>query len=262
MRRWAIVNTLLGIIVALVGFQIVRTWARGLPRGAPPESAASAAPAPAPREKGKRGRGDKAVAQQTPAMLVAAITEKELFDPSRQPPSVEDTTAASVPVTQPPDNVTVVGVRIFGKDREVFVSDGSQGTAITRRLRIGDQIAGFGVKAIEQTQVTLTSPTGDVIIMPLVVDRGKPQPTASRPPMPGRLPPQPAAAQTGSPAAGVQGPSPAAGLGGRPPVPVAPQPAVGAPGAVQPKPGVPTPLPAQVQQKLDQLKQNDKRRRH
>jgi len=31
---------------------------------------------------------------------------------------------------------------------------------------------------------------------------------------------------------------------------------------VQPKPGVPTPLPAQVQQKLDQLKQNDKRRRH
>ena len=106
------------------------------------------------------------------------------------------------------------------------------------------------------------APTGDVIIMPLVVDRGKPQPTASRPPMPGRLPPQPAAAQTGSPAAGVQGPSPAAGLGGRTPVPVAPQPAVGAPGAVQPKPGVPTPLPAQVQQKLDQLKQNDKRRRH
>jgi len=62
----------------------------------------------------------------------------------------------------------------------------------------------------------------------------------------------------GSPAAGVQGPSPAAGLGGRPPVPVAPQPAVGAP----PKPGAPAPLPAQVQQKLDQLKQNDKRRRH
>src|SRR5439155_1730514 len=131
------VNTLLGIIVALVGFQIVRTWARGLPRGAPPESAASAAPAPAPepREKGKRGRGDKAVAQQTPAMLVAAITEKELFDPSRQPPSVENTTAASVPVTQPPDNVTVVGVRIFGKDREAFVTDGTQGQAVTRRGR-------------------------------------------------------------------------------------------------------------------------------
>src|SRR5439155_454506 len=167
------VNTLLGIIVALVGFQIVRTWARGLPRGAPPESAASAAPAPAPepREKGKRGRGDKAVAQQTPAMLVAAITEKELFDPSRQPPSVENTTAASVPVTQPPDNVTVVGVRIFGKDREAFVTDGTQGQAVTRRVR------------------------------------------------PGR----------------------------------------GVPGSPQPVPGAPTALPSQVQQKLDQLKQNDKR---
>src|SRR5437762_3565200 len=181
MRRWAIVNTLLGIIVALMGFEIVHTWARGLPRGAPAESAASAAPAPPPapapepHEKGKRGRGDKAgaLAQQTPAMLVSAIAEKDLFDPSRRPPS------------------------------------------------------------------------------------GPRPATPVRQPIPGR-PPQPAGAQMGSPAAGVQGPSPAAGLGGRPPVPVAPQPAVGVP----PKPGAPAPLPAQVQQKLDQLKQNDKRRRH
>src|SRR5437667_442345 len=91
MRRWAIVNTLLGIIVALVGFEIVHTWARGLPRGAPPESAASTAPAPPapePHEKGKRGRGDKAgtLAQQTPALLVAALADKDLVDPSRRPP--------------------------------------------------------------------------------------------------------------------------------------------------------------------------------
>jgi len=271
MRRWAIVNTLLGIIVALMGFEIVHTWARGLPRGAPAESAASAAPAPPPapapepHEKGKRGRGDKAgaLAQQTPAMLITAIAEKDLFDPSRRPPSVEDTTTAAVPVTKPPDNVSVVGVRIFGKDREAFVSDGTQGQAITRRVRTGDQIAGYIVKAIERTAVTLTSPSGDVVSMPLTLDAGKAQPsgprqaTPVRQPIPGR-PPQPAAAQMGSPAAGVQGPSPAAGLGGRPPLPVAPQPGVGAP----PKPGVPTPLPAQVQQKLDQLKQNDKRRRH
>ena len=271
MRRWAIVNTLLGIIVALVGFQIVRTWARGLPRAAPPESAASAAPAPAPdpapREKGKRGRGDKAVAQQTPAMLVAAITEKELFDPSRQPPSVEDTTAASVPVTQPPDNVTVVGVRIFGKDREAFVTDGTQGQAVTRRVRPGDQIAGYTVKGIERTALTLTSPSGDVVSMPLTLDKGGVQPgsprppTPGRPPMPGR-PQQPGGSQMASPAAGVQGPSPAAGVGGKPPVPAPPGVAVPGrvvPGSPQPVPGAPTALPAQVQQKLDQLKQNDKR---
>jgi len=263
MRRWAIVNTLLGIIVALVGFEIVRTWARGLPAAAPGESASAAPPpAPEPHEKGKRGRGDKAgtLAQQTPAMLVSAIAEKDLFDPSRRPPSVEETTAAVVPVTKPPDNVSVVGVRILGKDREAFVSDGTQGQPVTRRLRTGDQIAGFTVKAIERTALTLTSPSGDVVSMPLTLDKGKSPPTAPRPAIPVRQP-QPAAAQGGSPAAGVQGPSPAAGVGGRAAVPITPQPAVAAPGVV-PKPGVSTPLPPQVQQKLDQLKQNDKRHRH
>ena len=276
MRRWAIVNTLLGIIVALLGFEIVRTWARGLPRGAPAESAASTVPAPPPapepHEKGKRGRGDKAgaLAQQTPAMLVTAIADKDLFDPSRRPPSVEEATATP-PIVKPPDNVTMVGVRIFGKDREVFVSDGSQGTAITRRLRIGDQIAGYTVKAIERSAVTLSSPTGDIMSMPLVVSSGKTQPVAPRSPTPGRpqpalpgRPAQPPAGQTASPAAGVQGPSPAAGLGGRPPVPAvpgAPAPGVPIPATAVP-PSAQSGLPGQVQQKLDQLKQNDKRRRH
>src|SRR5205809_2311881 len=270
MRGWAFVNTLLGIIVALMGFEIVHTWARGLPRGAPAESAASAAPAPPPapapepHEKGKRGRGDKAgaLAQQTPAMLVTAIAEKDLFDPSRRPPSVEDTTTAAVPVTKPPDNVTVVGVRIFGKDREAFVTDGTQGQAVTRRVRTGDQIAGYIVKAIERTAVTLTSPSGDVVSMPLTLDKGGAQPGSPRPPIPGRpltpgRPQQPGGSQ--SPAAGVQGPSPAARVGGTPPVPAPPVPGRVVPGVPQPVPGVPTPLPAQVQQKLDQLKQNDKR---
>ena len=263
MRRWVIVNTLLGLIVALVGFEIVRTWARGLPMGAPQESAASATPAPTPapepHEKGKRGRGDKggALAQQTPDMLVAAIAEKDLFDPSRRPPSVEDATAAAAPVTKPPDNVTVVGVRIFGKDVEAFMSDSTQGQAITRRVRPGDQIAGYTVKAIERTAVTLTSPSGDVVSMPLTLDKGQAQPAVPRPPTPGR--PQQAGAQPGSPAAGAQGPSPAAGVGAKPPVPTPPVrvPPRAVPG--QPAPGVPTPLPPQVQQRLDQLKQNDKR---
>src|SRR5205814_750263 len=187
----------------------------------PPAASPPPAPAPKPHEKGKRGRGDKAgaLAQQTPAMLVSAIAEKDLFDPSRRPPSVEDTTTAAVPVTKPPDNVSVVGVRIFGKDREAFVSDGTQGQAITRRVRTGDQIAGYIVKAIERTAVTLTSPSGDVVSMPLTLDAGKAQPSGPRPATPVRQaipgrPPQPAGAQMGSPAAGVQGPSPAAGLGG------------------------------------------------
>ena len=267
MRRWAIVNTLLGIIVALMGYEIVRTWTRGLPKGAPPESAAAApvapAPEPEPHEKGKRGRAEKggALAQQTPAVLVAAIADKDLFDPSRKPPSPEDTTVAVAPVTKPPDNVTVVGVRIFGKDREAFVADSTQGAAVTRHLRLGDQIAGYTVKTIERTAVTFTSPSGDLVSMPLTVDKGKAQPGPARPPIPGR-PPQPAGGQVASPAAGVQAPSPAAGVGGKPPVPAPPPlaaPPVPPVPAVAPAPGTTQPLPAEVRQKLEQLKQNDKR---
>jgi type II secretory pathway component PulM len=52
--------------------------------GQPP----AAAPPAEPHEKGKRGANDKnpARAQQTPAMMVAAVGEKDLFDPSRRPP--------------------------------------------------------------------------------------------------------------------------------------------------------------------------------
>src|SRR5439155_489288 len=84
------------------------------------------AAAPEKREKGKRAAADKAGAHadETPATLVAAIAEKDLFDMSRQKAS-EETRPADQPlaVTGPPANVTLVGVRIFGKDREVFVTE-------------------------------------------------------------------------------------------------------------------------------------------
>jgi hypothetical protein len=167
------------------------------------------------------------------------------------------------PVTKPPDNVTVVGVRIFGKDREVFMNDATQAPAAGRRLRLGDQIAGVTVKAIEPTGVLLTSPSGDQVSMPLTLDKSK----SGQPAQPGtpratavRQPPRPGqAASNGpsSPAAGAQGSSPAAGLAANP----APAPA----GARPPPPPPPTragaapqQLPSQVL-KLEQLRQNDTR---
>ena len=136
MGRWTIVNGLLGLIVMLLGYEIVRTWARGLPPVT--ASAPAAVPAPAPHEKGKRG-GDKAGgrgAQQAPAAMVALISDKDLFDVSRRAPAPDEVkTEAQAPVTKPPDGVTVVGVRIFGKDREVFVNDATQNPAVGRRLR-------------------------------------------------------------------------------------------------------------------------------
>ena len=262
MRRWAIVNTLVVLFVILVGFEIARTWARGLSTerhvkaDANPGGETAAAVA-GPHERGKRGRGDKggALAQQATTVLVTAIAEKDLFDPSRRPPSVEESSTATAPVTKPPDNVTVVGVRIFGKDREVFVSDGSAGAAVTRRLRVGDQIAGYTVKGIDPTAVTLVSPSGDVMTLPLTLDKGKAQPAGPRP----GLPAKPPGAQMASPAAGPVGVSPAAGVGGKPPVPpTPPMPAAAAGTPPAPAPGGGQ-LPSDVRHKLEQLRQNDKR---
>jgi hypothetical protein len=272
MGRWTIINSVLVVIVALLGFEIMRTWARGLPPIEVP--AAPAAPAPTdgePHGKGKRA-GEKANArtQQTPPALVTAIVEKDLFDPSRRPPAPDEVKVEAVaPVTKPPDGVTVVGVRIFGKDREVFINDASQNPAAGRRMRVGDQVAGYTLKAIDARGVTLLSPSGDSVPLPLTLDKGKaggqqPQPGApGRPPIvPGRAPQQ--AMAPASPAAGPAGASPAAGVAVRPPTPPN-APAVPPPVQAQPAvPGQPQQLPAEVRQKLDQLRQNEKRagRRH
>ena len=103
------------LFVCLLGFQIVRTWARGLPRiEVPPPAAAPPAPGAEPREKGKRGvEKTGARGQQTPTALVAAIAEKDLFDMSRQKPTEEVKGIEQTPaVTGPPANVTIVGFNV------------------------------------------------------------------------------------------------------------------------------------------------------
>lgn len=263
MRRWTIINVLLGLIVLLMAVEIARTWARTLLPVEVTPRAAAASPEGERRPKGKRGAAE-ARAELQPAVLVAAIAQKDLFDPSRQ--AATEAVAAPVPrVTDPPPNVTVVGVRIFGKDSEVFVTDATQGNQ-QRRLRVGDQVGGYTVTAIDPTGLTLTSPSGDEVTMALAVEKGK---TPSvRPPSPARPPPTPPA----SPAAGPQGASPAAGVPVKPPPavqslspkppPVTPIPAV--------TPGTPTPgqtpppganLPSDVQQKLEQLRHREPRSR-
>src|SRR5262249_36836956 len=151
----------------------------------PPQAAPTPAPTPGqPHEKGKQAAEKaNARAQQTPPALVTAIVEKDLFDPSRHPPAPDEVKVEPVaPVTKPPDGVTVVGVRIFGKEREVFVSDASQNPAVGRRLRAGDQVAGYTVKSIDPRGVTLLSPSGDSVPLPLTLDKGK---GGGSPPPPG-----------------------------------------------------------------------------
>jgi len=298
MGRWAILNGVLVLIVLLLGLQIARTWSRTL---APVETVARGAdPGVKDQDKpdgktgggrraGKRGANEKADPQ--PAVLVATIVNKDLFDPSRQKPS-EEVKAPPPKEVGPPPNLTLVGVRMIGKDREIFVTDAGQGNQ-QKRLRIGDQLGGYTLKTIQASNATLAAASGDVVTLTLAVDKSggaaATAPGAPRPPGAPARPGQPAApappaAGAPSPAAGVTARQPrgpaarpgrpgAPGTPGAPGVPAAPgSPAAGAPQPQAPAPvaapqgppaapgippqAIPPNLPAAVRQKLEQLKGN------
>jgi hypothetical protein len=159
---------------------------------------------------------------------VTTIVDKDLFDPSRQKPT-EEVKAAPVKEVGPPPNLTLVGVRMIGRDREVFVTDAAQADQ-QKRLRIGDQIGGYTLKTVAPSKVTLASASGETIDLNLAVDKsggGGPPGGISRPPG-AATPPRP-----GQPA-GLAAPSPAAGIQPRPPG--APGVPGVAPGGVQPRP--------------------------
>jgi hypothetical protein len=165
MRRWAIINVLLGLIVALLAVQIVGTWARSLPR--PEERTRQPAPPPPePREKGRRS-ADKA-GTAAPEALVSGVNEKDLFDPSRRP-MPEDGGPQGAAVQEaaplpPPSGVAVVGIRLLRGEREAFIQDATQANK-QRRLRVGDQLQSFTVKEITDSQVILAAPTGQSVTM-------------------------------------------------------------------------------------------------
>ena len=219
MGRWGILNGVLVVIVLLLGLQIARTWSRTLApvetvaRGADPGVKDQDKPdgkAGGGRRAGKRGANEKVEPQ--PTVLVATIVDKDLFDPSRQKPS-EEVKAPPPKEIGPPPNLTLVGVRMIGKDREIFVTDGGQGNQ-QKRLRLGDQVGGYTLKTIQPSRVTLAAASGDVVTLTLAVDKSggaaATAPGAPRPPGAPARPGQPGAAAAASPAAGA--PSPAAGL--------------------------------------------------
>ncbi len=275
MRRWVMLNGVLGLIVLALGVQIARTWMRTLP---PVEVRAPSKVADGPARTGESGgkRGKRAQAEkatQTPAVLVTAIVNKDLFDPSRTKPSETAAVATAAPhIVDPPPGISLVGVRMFGNDREGFILDATQANA-QRRIRNGDTVGNFTVKSIRTSSVLLVSTTGDYVTLSLEVDKSKtpgapgaPGAPAARPGRPQAQPAR-AAAATASPAAGVTaGAATAAGIGAKPTAPGIVPPGTTPPGAPAPAAGVqtrhgaapPTPpspnLPDSVRQKLEQMK--------
>jgi hypothetical protein len=277
MRRWLMLNIALAVIVLGLGVQIVRTWARTLP---PIEARAPGKVTDVPRggseggKRSKRNQADKG-AQQTPAMMVASIVNKDLFDPSRTKQTETSVAAPVVHETAPPPGISLVGVRAFGNDREGFILDATQANT-QRRIRAGDTVGNFTVKRIYTNKVVLTSAAGDKVTLSLELEKSK-NPTPGAPARPGR--PQAANAATASPAAGIStGASPAAGIGGAPKPPVTAAGTAAVPPPPPPVPGQPAPpvpatpptpgagkrahspnLPDGVRQKLEQMKGLNKR---
>ena len=168
MRRWGIINGLLGLIVALLLLQIAGTWARSLPKLEERARQPPPAPAPEQREKGRRSaeRGGPR-GNPSPELVVSAISEKDLFDPSRRPPpqgNEAQAAAQDAAPPPPPSGVAVVGIRLLQGEREAFVQDATQQNK-QRRLRVGDQLQSYTVKEITDTQVILAAPTGQSVTM-------------------------------------------------------------------------------------------------
>jgi hypothetical protein len=293
MGRWAILNGVLVVIVLLLGLQIGRTWRRTLPPvdvsarhtdSTPKGEAKPEGKGGAGRRGGKRG-GAPEKAEPQPAVMVTTIVNKDLFDPSRQK-ATEEVKAPPPKEIGPPPNLTLVGVRMIGRDREVLVTDAAQANQ-QRRLRVGDQIGGYTLKSVHPSRVTLASASGETMTLSLAIEKsggaGAAPGAAPRPPG-SPTPPRPG--QPGAPQ-GMAAPSPAAGIQPTPPTPPAPA----APGGVQPRqpraargaaPGIPPVpgaapppatgaqphqpappsafnnpnLPAAVREKLEQLRSN------
>ena len=285
MGRWAIINGVLVVFVLLVGWQIARIWGRTLPPvDVVARQAGGAQPTPKSEGGGKGKRGEKAAtkaAETAPPVMVAAIVERDLFDPSRTKPSEDPKVVPTAPVVAPPQNVTISGVSLVGKDREAFITDNGQ----TRRVRVGDQVQGYIVKTIRTTELVMASPAGEPVSMSLAVEKGKGALPTGRPPVPPKpgQPPQPGPLPTGpvpsaagvqpgaSPAAGIQPPKPPPLRPGIPPPPGAP----GAPGVPPVHPIQPVPVPAagppggnpnvqipnQVRDSLERFKEQQRERR-
>jgi hypothetical protein len=269
MRRWMILNGLLAVIVLALTWQIVRTWARTLP---PVEARPPGRVADGPARTGEGGkRGKRAQAEkstQTPAALVTAIVNKDLFDPSRTKPSETVQVVAAPHITEPPPGISLVGVRLFGRDREGFILDATQANT-QRRIRSGDTVGNFTVKSIRNSSVVLVSAAGDYVTLSLEVDKTKATGPGATPTRPGR-PHAPGPGAPGSPAAGVTaGNATAAGVGAPKPPPQVPAPPPGMPAPPVPpaqatgpagRHNQPPPnLPDGVRQKLEQMKQLNKK---
>jgi hypothetical protein len=176
MRRVLILNVLLLAVIAALVVQIVALWWR----------TDDAAEQVAPREaKAQRLDVPNAVRPPPPSDLAASIADKDLFEASRSGAPEGRTAVIEAPVLA--TNLTLLGVRIVGGEREALVKDAAQPKALW--VRVGEEVGGYTVERIEPTSIVLDAPSGDEmsLFINVAVDparRGAPMGPAGVPPTP------------------------------------------------------------------------------
>lgn len=188
MKRFRVLNLILIALIALAVWRTIDVWRRTPPQVAP----ANDAPPPVLDTVAQPAR--------RPALpqLVSTITEKDLFDVSRQAPSVAAGPAPEQ-TPQPPPTLKLSGVIFVGPHREaVFVDINQNNKQI--RMREGEEISGYKVARISSSQVSLVSGTGDEVTLDLLIDTARgggkavgpgglttPQPRGNRQAQPGQV---------------------------------------------------------------------------
>ena len=157
--RWTVLNVVLVAIVVLLGVQITWTWMRAVPPLRVPVAMDPADPAPRrePKSKPQTAHGENGAEQ------VALITSMDLFDVSRQAVGAAGVDVAVVEVP-PPTGIDLVGIRLLAGDPEAFIRDASQQNG-QRRVREGDEVAGYTVQAIKPTSLELGNPAGQTVTL-------------------------------------------------------------------------------------------------
>lgn len=186
MKRFRVINVILIALIALAIWRTVDVWRR-----TPPDIPDHAdAPGPAP--------DTVAAPARRPSMpqLVATITDKDLFDVSRQAPSAGSSGPSPEATPPPPPTLKLSGVVSVGDYREaVFVDTNQNNKQI--RMREGEEINGYKVTEIKPLQVSLVNGAGDNVKIDLLIDTSKnpgakatgPAGLVPPPPRPGVRPP-------------------------------------------------------------------------
>ena len=197
MKRFRILNLILIALIGLATWRTVDVWRR-MPPQVSEGGDAPAQPLDTSGAPGKR-----------PALpqLVTNITDKDLFDVSRQAPS-----AASGPTPEqtpaPPPTLKLAGVIFVGSQHEAVFVDISQNNKQIR-MREGEEIGGYKVARISTQQVSLVNGSGDEVKLDLLLETGKGQ--GPKPAGPGGVAPPPP--RGGRPAAPGQVTNPPGGFG-------------------------------------------------